>query len=150
MAKIHLSKEVKAKLEAERQERNKIQIFDLMVRADGMYAANVPGVDSVHFEIYPSALDVDSTDTRLKPGFWIRLKCFDSHADLSGAYLRQVLRIDSEDWEFEVFEKYLDQLQWRADAEKRKIEARDVELHSLSPKQREVLGFGGWRDPLAG
>lgn len=149
MAKIRLSKEVKEKLEAERLDRNKIRIFDLMVRTSGMDEADVSGVGAVNFEIHPSAVEDDSTDRRLQPGFRVHLKCYDNRDDISGTYSRQVLRIDSEDWEFEGFEEYLDQLQWRADEEKRKKQERDAELSRLSPKQREVLGFGSWRDPVA-
>lgn len=148
MAKIRLSKEVKAKLEAERLERNKIRVFDLMVRIERMNAAGVGGIEPVNFQIHPSDAEDDSIDTELKPGFHVHLKCYDSSDDICGHYVRRVIRIDSEDWEFQTLEEYLDQLQWRADEQKRKMDERNAELRSLSPKQREVLGFGGWRDPL--
>jgi hypothetical protein len=140
MKKIKLSKAVQDKLEAERLERNKVRLFDLMVRIEQMHKAEVRGVDPVSFEY--------GVEGGFKPGFRVALRCYEGPKDLSGCHDRKVLRIDAEDWEFEVMDEYLNQLQWRDDEAKRKQAERDAELRKLSPKQREVLGFGNWRDPL--
>lgn len=150
MTKIKMSKQVKEKLEAERQEKNKVRIFDLMTRISLMDIANVPGVQSPTFcgALTKNILD-ERDPTALKPGFSIRLLCYADREATTGKYHDCIYRIDSEEWEFEVLEDYLEQLQWRADEEKRKQEERNAELRMLSPKQREVLGFAYWRDPQA-
>ena len=142
-----VSSEVKAKLEAQRRERNKVLLFDLMTRISLM-ADFVPGVNDPEFDAQlGKTVDDAERDRSVLPGFSVNLQCLKDSEDLTGVWRDVSLRIDSEDWEFESVNEWLDRLQERANKEKCRLEERDAELRKLSPNAREILGFGNWRDP---
>ena len=124
-----------------RYKTNKLRMFDILTRVIIM------GETTSHHITWRFEPSTGPLSDKLQQ--FLTLTINFPHADLDGDEdcNEQKIKVNSEDWEFDVVEKKLDVLDEEHREEMERKSKRDFLLRRMTTEERDLLGHNNWRDP---
>lgn len=135
--------------------KNKVRIFDLIVRIIALKDADIGHSSKLAFEFFPNLQQFEFVKQNEQPGVVFSYpiqSVYASDSDFgSPTWIveQQSIRVDcsgSDEYQFEFVSEAMDKLEANHKAEQEKVCKKDAVLRALTSEQREAIGMGHWRD----
>jgi hypothetical protein len=142
----------KVKSDVQRFNRNKVRLFDLIVRIEDMQRRNVARTRNLRYAIVADLQPFEFTRKGPMPGvkFHYETFCAQDFEPERWNEESESIRVDNEEsdeYKFENVVEALDKLEANHEAELAKARKRDAVLRAMSAEDRAAIGMEGWKDP---
>lgn len=149
-----VSGEIKQRGSAERARlnRNKVRIFDLIVRICDMQKRNLERSSELNYEFVPDLQEFEFSKQGACHGVVFAYPELHERDYEQPAWEVSSVRIrvdskESDEYKFKFLAEALDKLEANHQAELEKVRKRNAVLRAMSSEDREAIGMGHWKDP---